>query len=70
MRTKQAVKKLQARGLNAIPVDGGIVVWRKAGFSLAETKGGAISIMCQVQIMLDFTSITDAEFTALCRLFL
>lgn len=51
MRTKQAVKKLQAQGLNAIPVDGGIVAWRKAGFPLAEGKGGAISVMRQVQII-------------------
>ena len=51
MRTKQAVKKLQAHGLNAIPVEGGIVAWRKAGFPLAEGKGGTISVMRQVQII-------------------
>jgi rhodanese-related sulfurtransferase len=51
MRTKQAVQKLKSQGLNAIPVEGGIVAWRKAGYPIAEGKGGAISVMRQVQII-------------------
>jgi rhodanese-related sulfurtransferase len=58
MRTKQAVKKLQSHGLNAIPVEGGIVAWRKAGFPLAEGKGGAISVMRQVQIIFGLLALS------------
>ncbi len=51
MRTKQAVQKLKAKGLNAIHVDGGVVAWRKAGFPVAQGKGGAIPVMRQVQLI-------------------
>lgn len=58
MRTKQAVKKLQAKGINAIPVEGGIVAWRKSGFPLAESKGGVISVMRQVQIIFGLLALS------------
>lgn len=58
MRTKQAIKKLQSHGLNAIPVEGGIVAWRKAGFALAEGKRGAISVMRQVQIIFGLLALS------------
>jgi rhodanese-related sulfurtransferase len=54
MRTSDAVKKLRARGIHAIPVEGGIAAWRKAGFPVmtgASGSGGAIPVMRQVQII-------------------
>lgn len=54
MRTSEAVKKLKARGIHAIPVEGGIAAWRKAGFTVmtgGSGGGGAIPVMRQVQII-------------------
>lgn len=53
IRTKEAVKKLSNRGVNAIGVDGGIVAWKKAGLPVVQGAGGGggvISVIRQVQI--------------------
>lgn len=51
MRTRQAVQKLQSRGLNAIAVEGGIVAWRKAGYPIQQAQGFNLSLQRQVQII-------------------
>ncbi|MFN4150095.1 MAG: rhodanese-like domain-containing protein [Candidatus Sericytochromatia bacterium] len=50
-RTEEACKKLSKEGVSTIPVDGGIVAWRKAGYPVnSSSDREMISIQRQVQI--------------------